>query len=278
MDAAAQVEPSACECPPAAGRRIHHARVLLHPNLLHFLETEELVRLSMLNKEYSNTVKTDRTIGYWPAMCASLSGGRGIYAPRVHVNAREYFFEELWKAKSKWLLDAAVQDFKIRVSTRFRPGEKSRSKFALPLHQFLKVRQQQRKESVDTGQGVFVGENIPEHMLDALLGTIMHQPVLLQDSQRVLDRSVAVTCVLRGGKDPFTGSRLTMESLIPMPDLAAQIAEFKAKQANVDISVGQSDIMRLVEEVDPALLEALVAVEQVRQWTDEKLPINMPCV
>ena len=243
---------------------VHHTRVLLHPHLLHFLETEELVRLGSLSKTYARIIKTDNTIGYWPAMCASLTGKRGIYSPHISKNARAYFFEELWKSNSKWKPDSAVQDFKIRVSTRFRPGEKSQSKFSLPLHQFLKVRKQQIKETKSGESGVFVGEDIPEHMQDSLLGTLMNQPVQLKHSGRILDRSVAVACVLRGGKDPFTGAKLTMDSIMPLPELAAEIAEFKVKQANVDISVGEKDVLGLVEEVDPALLEALVAVEQVR--------------
>ena len=157
----------------------------------------------------------------------------------------------------------SVQDFKIRVSTRFRPGEKSGKKFSLPLHQFLKVRNQQKEKNGSAIGSVFIGDAIPEHMQDALLGTIMHQPVLLPDSQKVLDRSVAVSCVLRGGKDPFTGTKLTMDILLPLPDLAAEIAEFKVKQANIDIGVDEAEVMGLVDDLDPQLMEALVAAEQV---------------
>lgn len=240
-----------------------HTKVLLHPHLLHFLETNELVKMPALNKEYARIISTDNTTGYWSAMCASLTGKKGIYAPQgILKNAKAYFFEELWARHSKWQLNDTIQDFKIRVSTRFRPGEKSQSKLALPLHQFLKVRRRQLTEEPGS-QRVFVGEIVPEHMQDALLGTIMQHPVTLQDSGMVLDRSVAVSCVLRGGKDPFTGSRLTMQMLEPMPDLAAEIAEFKSKQAAVDITVAESEVMGLVEDIDPKLLEALVALEQV---------------
>jgi hypothetical protein len=259
-------QPPPTPSPSPSPRPVHHSKVLLHPHLLHFLETEELVRVSSLCRDYSRIIKADATVGYWPAMCASLTGSRGIYSPHVTKNAKAYFFDELWKSRSKWSLDATAQDFKIRVSGRFRPGEKSRSKFALPLHQFLRVRRQQKAAAGGQGQGqgaVFVGESVPQHMLDGLLGGMMQQPVRLADSGRVLDRSVAVTCVLRGGKDPFTGSRLSMDCLTALPGLAAEIAAFKARQANVDISVGEREAMGLVEQVDPLLLEALVEAEQV---------------
>lgn len=248
--------------PQSTGSQSHHSTILLHPHLLPFLDTQDLVHLSELSKEYSSIIKSDATIGYWHAMCTSLAD-QGVYCPPLTKKfTKDYFFSELWKARTKWNTVSDVQDFKIKVSARFKPGQYGQSKFALPLHQFLKVRSQQLKHEKREG-AVFVGENTPEHMLDSLLGTIMNDPVMLRDSRKVLDRSVAVACVLRGGMDPFSGSKLTSDCLIPMPELKQEINDFKKRQANVDITVHAADAKLLVEEVDPLLLEALVAVEQV---------------
>mmetsp|Transcript_15407 Transcript_15407/g.23228 ORF Transcript_15407/g.23228 Transcript_15407/m.23228 type:complete len:745 (+) Transcript_15407:73-2307(+) len=247
----------------SAYHQLYHLNVLLHPNLLPFLSFSELAHLSELSREYAAMIKTCSTdCGYWHAMCISFSGQYGLYLPSPLLSPREYFFNCLWISRRKWQAEEnSQQNFKIHVSSRFRPGEKCQKKFALPLHQFLKVRSQQKSGQKDR---IFVGENAPENYVDGLLGTLMQDPVMLPDSQRVLDRSVAISCVLRGGKDPFSGAKLTMESLIPLPDLAQEIAVFRKRQKNVDIGVEAEDVMGLVDDVDPRLLEALVAAEQLQ--------------
>lgn len=195
-------------------------------------------------------------------MCVSLAGYRGLYLPKMIGNSRDYFFNEIWILRNKWKEgEQQTQSFRIRVASRFRPGKLSQDRFALPLHQFLKVRSTQATKNKEQ---VFVGEKVPESYQDALLGTLMRDPVRLIDSNQILDRSVAISCVLRGGKDPFTGSKLTTESLIPMPELAEEIASFRRRQENIDVSLSQNDVLELVDHVDPRLIEALVEAEQIR--------------
>jgi hypothetical protein len=242
---------------------IPSVHVLLQPYFLSFLDFPQLATLSCLNKEYYSALKQNElSLGYWHAMCTSLAAHCGLYLPKSIENSRDYFFNEIWILKKKWRLqEQQSQSFRIRIASRFRPGTLSQNRFALPLHQFLKVRANQ---AIQNKQQVFVGEKAPEHFQDALLGTLMKEPVRLPDSNQILDRSVAITCVLRGGKDPFTGTKLTQESLIPMPELGEEIALFRQRQQNIDISLSQNDVLELVDHVDPRLIEALVEAEQIR--------------
>jgi hypothetical protein len=242
---------------------LYHRAVLLQPYLLVFLDFPQLATLPCLSKEYYESIKQDETtLGYWHAMCVSLAGYRGLYLPKMIGNSRDYFFNEIWILRNKWKEgEQQTQSFRIRVASRFRPGKLSQDRFALPLHQFLKVRATQATKNKEQ---VFVGEKVPEGYQDALLGTLMRDPVRLSDSNQILDRSVAISCVLRGGKDPFTGSKLTTESLIPMPELAEEIAAFRRRQEDIDVSLSQNDVLELVDHVDPRLIEALVEAEQIR--------------
>jgi hypothetical protein len=255
-------EKQPCDQETKTQSTIDHVAVLLHPHFNQFLDFEQLTQLCLLNKYYLKTVKGNaKDLGYWQSMCNSLSARRGLYCPTEIVQPREFFFRELWPCNRKWQSSDADggQNFRIRVGSRFRPGTKSQNRFALPLHQFLKVRAQQQSRDSSDKNAIFVGDKTPEQYLDPLLGTLMVNPVLLPHSRRVIDRSVA-----RASKqDPFSGTPLVQSELIDLPDLANEIVEFRKKQFNVDISIDSQDAMGLVDSIDPKLLEAMVAVDQL---------------
>lgn len=132
--------------------------------------------------------------------------------------------------------------------------------------QLKEKREQQERDSnnTDTQEAIFVGEKIPAAYLDPLMGTLMTDPVHLPSSQQVVDRSVAISCVLRGGRDPFDNSKLDFTMLEPLQELAEEIKTFKLKQEkNNDVGVKTDDALLLVKHLDPSLLEALVAAEQL---------------
>ena len=246
---------------------ISHTQVLLCPALLPFIPFKQLARFSELSKEYSFVIREYHTdIGYYESLCVSFAGEFGLYYPQMK-NAKSYFFNEIWVNRFKWRENDNQCDFKIRVSSRFSPGVRSNEKIELPLHQFLAVRRKQLKEQKDGGaenNAVFVGEAVPDHYLDPLMGTLMTDPVRLPHSQRVVDRSVAIGCVLRGGKDPFDNSKLDFSMFEPMEEFKRELAAFKVKQErNKEIGIKKDDALILVEQTDPALLEALVAAEQL---------------
>ena len=256
---------------------INHAEVLLSPALLPFLSFVQLARWSELSKEYAFVIKNYSTdIGYYEALSISFCGEQGLYYPQMK-NAKNYFFNDIWTSRLKWKSNEDQSDFKIRVSSRISPGIRSNEKIELPLHQFLAVRRKQLKETQEQQQqegehgktsnnaeAVFVGENIPPEYLDPLMGTLMTDPVRLPGSQRVVDRSVAISCVLRGGRDPFDNSKLDFTMLEPLLELAEELKLFKRKQEqNNDVGIKTDDAMLLVKHLDPHLLEALVAAEQL---------------
>lgn len=64
--------------------------------------------------------------------------------------------------------------FILQVAVRFKPGDRVDSRLVLPLHQRLRMRK--------TGDDIVARE--PPEFLDALMNTIMTDPVKLPDSGR----------------------------------------------------------------------------------------------
>ena len=256
--------------------------LICKPEVLQYLDFTSLVHVRSICKTFRDVVdKSPEDIDYWRTLCNAYCLYAGVYsysatASNVYMDYKKYFFSELWAIKGKWAVNAETgtssgQEYKILVANRFRPGVISSDKVCLPLHQFLKVKRHQnalKNGSNDLKGGssdILVGEADPEEFVDPLLGTLMKDPVLLTTSQRVIDRSVAVQCVLRGGRDPFDGQRLTMAMLVPQPELAERIQEFRLRKQQFDVSVGRDELKPLVEdnEVDADLLEALLEVERM---------------
>jgi hypothetical protein len=279
----------------------------LIPNLLLYVDFKSLIKLSCLSKKHLKVISGDenRSIGYWPAVCNSFCFHAGLYSPIIYnpelvypIFYRKHFFDDLWPLRNKWAFNkglneefndiAAVaastttaiqQSYKVKVACRFRPGELPQGKVFLPLHQFLKLKRQQKAATLqddgsDTGSnnssthGILFGEKDPEEFLDPFLGTLMKDPVLLKPSGKICDRSVALQCILRGGRDPFNNKRLTQAMLEPLPDLAQRIVEWKEKaEERKDIRVDIRDTKSLVDNqgVNNDLLEALLEIERIHR-------------
>ena len=255
-------------------------RFLCHPEILQFVDFPSLVNLRAVNKHVRDAIdKTPEDLDYWRSLCNSYCFYAGVYshtatAPYLQMDYKKYFFSELWDIRDKWAISGSSesgisggQEYKIRVANRFRPGVISSDKVCLPLHQFLKVKRHQKAQGdpATHRSDILVGEADPEEFVDPLLGTLMKDPVLLTTSGRVVDRAVAVQCVLRGGRDPFTGQRLAASMLVPQPELAERIQEFRRRKQLVDVSVGRDELAPLVDsqEVNQELLDALLEVERM---------------
>lgn len=72
-------------------------------------------------------------------------------------------------------------------------------------------------------------DDAPEEFLDALLFTLMEDPVELP-SGNVVDRAVISRTLLSEAIDPFTRLPLTKEELKPLPELKQKIEEWKASK------------------------------------------------
>jgi U-box domain len=248
--------------------------ILLLPTVINFLDFITLNRFPFLCKTTaSHVTRSCDGIGFWLSYSYSFSHHYGLFMrPDDGVlikNVRKHFFDELWVAKEKWLsvnqgeLSGSTHAFRIKVSCRFRPGDRGRHNMCLPLHQFLKVRRDKNKLSENTSD-LLVGEEDPAEFLDPFLGSLMREPVLLLSSGKICERGIAVQCILRGGRDPFNGEKLGTEMMVYQADLSNRISAWRRKKDISDVSVGVSEVKLLIDEgaIDPELLEALMEVSK----------------
>jgi len=66
----------------------------------------------------------------------------------------------------------------------------------------------------------------PEEFVDPILGTLMSEPVLLPSSKKILDKSTIARHLLSDPKDPFNRSPLTLDMVIPQPELHDRILKW----------------------------------------------------
>jgi hypothetical protein len=249
--------------------------IFLLPHVVKFLDFSTLSTFPFISKITKQSVEIDE-IGFWLSCCNSFAHYKGLFMrPNEGTylqNARKYFFDELFVARRKWKYheeddSSNIHTFKIKVSCRFRPGSRGQGNMCLPLHQFLKVRREARakEKEASTNENIsslLVGEADPIEFLDPFLKTIMREPVLLLSSGKVCERGIAIQCILRGGKDPFNGERLTRDMIVPQDELCASIKAWRIKRESVDVSVAVGDVRSLIDEgaIDPELLDALMEV------------------
>lgn len=276
---------------------------LLYPFILIFIDFKTLISFKWISKHYHQMIEDENgiSLGYWPALCNSFCYEAGLYSPII-INPemlffstqqyRKHFFDDLWPLRNKWTLanqqqqlqlQQQQQSYKIKVACRFRPGETPEGKVCLPLRQFLKIKrskqQQQQQETNNTNKenqelnssdaAFFIGEKEPEEFLDPFLGTLMKDPVLLTSSNQICDRSIALQCILRGGRDPFNNRKLTPQMLQPLPELQKRIQDWKLQSdmKKKDISVDLKDTKYLVDNqnFNPDLLDALLEMERINR-------------
>ncbi|KAI0712081.1 ubiquitin elongating factor core-domain-containing protein [Earliella scabrosa] len=73
---------------------------------------------------------------------------------------------------------------------------------------------------------------IPDEFLDPLMYTLMRDPVTLPASRVIVDRSTIKSHLLSDTKDPFNRMPLTLEEVIPNPELKQRIDAFLAERRN----------------------------------------------
>jgi ubiquitin conjugation factor E4 B len=77
--------------------------------------------------------------------------------------------------------------------------------------------------------GQFV-DDVPDEFTCPLLMDIMRNPVKLADKGPIVDLNSIKQHLLNSGKNPYTGEDLTVEELIPVPELKARIDAWVAEQ------------------------------------------------
>lgn len=82
-------------------------------------------------------------------------------------------------------------------------------------------------------------DDAPDEFLDPLMATLMVDPVELPSSKTIIDRLTISKCsfksndfteqhLLNDAHDPFNRAPLTLDQVIPRPDILAQINAWKA--------------------------------------------------
>ncbi|KAH9480417.1 Ubiquitin conjugation factor E4 [Psilocybe cubensis] len=92
---------------------------------------------------------------------------------------------------------------------------------------------------------------VPDEFLDPLMFTVMKDPVMLPSSKTILDRATIKSHLLSDSKDPFNRAPLSIEDVIPVPELKTRIEEFLIERRNKD----------KILEPPPALPEEDVVME-----------------
>jgi len=252
---------------------IETSLILFSPSVLLFLELKTIISFSECCRFFEKIIQEDingeEHIFFWNAVNRICAIYYGLFLPDRVFYSKRHFFENLWLSRKKWAtasgkdVPSNQQAFKIKVAVRFRPGACSTDNVSLPLHQFLKVKRSLLNSS-DQGK-ILLGIPEREEFVDPLMGTLMKDPVLLKTSNRIVDRSVAVQCIVRGGRDPFNNMRLSAALLVPQDELKNEIEEFRKQQVNQDLSLELDKVKSIIEEgeIDPDLLEALIEAERL---------------
>ncbi|KAJ7095825.1 ubiquitin elongating factor core-domain-containing protein [Mycena belliarum] len=79
---------------------------------------------------------------------------------------------------------------------------------------------------------------IPDEFLDPLMCTVMRDPVLLPKSRNIVDRSTIKSHLLSDSKDPFNRMALSIDEVIPDPELKARIDAFLIERRKKAASTG----------------------------------------
>lgn len=82
---------------------------------------------------------------------------------------------------------------------------------------------------VDTQMTEFLEDRAPDKYLDPLMATLISEPVRLPTSDNVMDLAAIKGQLLGDPRDPFNRAPLTVDMLEPMPELKAEIDQWKAQ-------------------------------------------------
>jgi hypothetical protein len=278
--------------------------VLMQSHLIQFLEFKQVAKLSEVSHILYKKIKNEpQMLTYWRAMCISFCGFKKVYSPLIHDLqylgkgqritdgfAKKHFFDDLWFSRKKWAVETLededeaelkkenenATEFKIRVAARVRPGKNTKKEMNLPLHQFLKLRRKEnqlKKENQQDNENdngpVLFGKTDPIEYIDPFLNSLMREPVLLKTSNKICERSIALQCVLRNGRDPFNGKRIIMSDIISQDDLKLKIKLWKIEKMELqvkELSINHEQVKKnLIEanSIDPVLLEILQEAEKL---------------
>mmetsp|Transcript_26473 Transcript_26473/g.61729 ORF Transcript_26473/g.61729 Transcript_26473/m.61729 type:complete len:1081 (-) Transcript_26473:8-3250(-) len=257
--------------------------VLLHPQVLLAAGYRTIFALAFTAKAFKASILDGESEARavdtaWSCICRAFAVELGLWYPSQSSQIqRSLFQEQLWPARRKWHASSQEQsgqtgteasDFRIQVSARFKPGDLPRvSKLLVPLHQRIALMRKEGGQNL----GSICRQEPPEYQ-DALLGTLMQDPVRLPTSGKTCERRIIEDELSRnGGRDPFNSRPLHRSDLEPLEELRGRIRSWKAASIQAAGDAQQIDdeqIKKLIEhmggELDPALVEMIMEADQLR--------------
>ncbi|KAL9647901.1 hypothetical protein ABK040_008172 [Willaertia magna] len=131
-------------------------------------------------------------------------------------------FDEFTKAvaKDERSFKSEVFERVIAILRRIGKPEEYIKKFDTFALKAVEESKKLMEEDVDFSE-------VPDEFLDPITYTIMEDPVLLPASKIHIDRATIERHLLNDANDPFNRSHLTVEMLIPAPELKQKIVEWK---------------------------------------------------
>ena len=224
----------------------------LHDYTLEYLTPWEVITLSEVSKLWYSRMFGDYRSGsdIYLILSKCIGFTYSLYIP--WVTAQEGDLKQkahrIWKMRNKWT--SRAEGFSIKVLTRFRqvstPIPDKSLRMTVPLHQRLLI--------LKNGEQIISdADKEPEQYRDALLGSLMSDPVKLPDSCRICDRKVIEAHLRTSSTDPFTQRPLSVDQLVPCPELKHQIKQYKDSQLKGELrdkfNVTEESMKQISEKV-----------------------------
>ena len=246
------------------------AKVLVHPTFLEYNYIADSLKLIKYTSKELISLYDNVATSTYASISVSLANSHGLFLPTERsgrVEWKTFFHNNLWPSRKKWIDDYNNNEesteegqFKINVATRFRPGERSKSRLSLPLHQFLKMRRAAKKDgSMPTIGGK---TKVPDRFKDEFTGVLMSSPIQLPSSKKFMDRKTLLKSLKRDPHDPFDGSSLTPSKVIECPELKKMIRK-------------HVEIVKNLSEEDKDMKVSMAAVETMAQADGGNLTSEM---
>jgi len=136
---------------------------------------------------------------------------------------------------ARCLPDAAFVDDFVWVAPSFDASEERPTSKTM-MDKPKKLIEEERYEEVAEKEAFDISQ-IPENFLCELMADIMSDPVMLPQSKKVVERSTACKVIAETNRDPYANTEVTLDMLIPQPELKEQIHRF-AKDNGISLEGG----------------------------------------
>ena len=142
------------------------------------------------------------------------------FRDNVVLDARSYSDETF--AKAVKILN--------RTQNAVSVDEDTKEKFEILVTQLKEAKLKAAQDEIDY-------DDAPEEFFDPLMATLMDDPVELPDSHYIIDRVTIEQHLLNDKRDPMSRAPLTLDQLIPRPDIKEKIEEYKMEKKALKMSM-----------------------------------------